>query len=59
MALADAETEISVTISIGLVIAGREWSNKDPADLIDLADRGLYTAKAEGRNQVTVYQAAA
>ena len=29
------------------------------AELIDLADRGLYAAKAEGRNQVTVYQSAA
>lgn len=50
---------IDVTVSIGIVIAGRGAAAGSAAELIDLADRGLYTAKAEGRNQVTVYQSAA
>lgn len=48
-----------MTMSIGLVIGGGPDVPEDPAALIDLADRGLYSAKAEGRNQVTVYQSAA
>lgn len=57
--LSDDAGQIQVTVSIGLVIAGLPNQHHDPAELIDLADRGLYAAKAEGRNQVTVYQSAA
>jgi len=46
-------------VSIGMVIAGHGAVQGSVAELIDLADRGLYAAKAEGRNQVNVYQIAA
>ncbi|MCP3969543.1 MAG: diguanylate cyclase [Rhodobacteraceae bacterium] len=57
--LPDGKGQEYVTMSIGLVIGGEADMPDDPATLIDLADRGLYTAKAEGRNQVTVYRSAA
>jgi len=49
---------VPMTLSIGLVIGGRATSC-DASTLIDWADRGLYTAKADGRNQVTVSKTAA
>lgn len=57
--LPDSQTRVSITVSIGLVIAGAGGVAGSSAELIDLADRGLYAAKSEGRNQVTVYQSAA
>lgn len=53
--------EISVTLSIGLVLGGpRGLQNEcDPARLIDIADKALYSAKADGRNQITVHRTAA
>ena len=50
---------ISLTVSIGLVIAGANGPSGTSSDLIELADRSLYAAKADGRNQITVFQSAA
>lgn len=50
---------IEMTVSIGLVIGGSGGATGSAAELIDLADRGLYAAKSDGRNQVTLYQSAA
>lgn len=50
---------VDVTVSIGMVIGGAGGAQGTAAELIDLADRGLYASKAEGRNQVTVYRSAA
>jgi len=49
----------SMTVSIGVVMGGDINQPGDPAALVDLADRGLYVAKADGRNQVTVCETAA
>jgi len=57
--LPDGKGYEQMTMSIGLVIGGTPDMPSDPAALIDLADRGLYIAKADGRNQVTVHESAA
>lgn len=49
---------VPMTLSIGLVIGGRATSC-DAQQLIEWADRGLYAAKADGRNQVTICKTAA
>lgn len=54
--------EIAVTMSIGVTVAGGPNGQSDPAAvarMIDQADRALYAAKAEGRNQVTFTRPAA
>ncbi|MDF0602886.1 diguanylate cyclase [Psychromarinibacter sp. C21-152] len=43
---------VAVTLSIGLVLAGA--GDTEPHALLARADRALYTAKSDGRNQVTV-----
>jgi len=52
---------IHVTISIGLAFGGGKHKTvTDTAQgLLDEADKGLYTAKVQGRNQVTVSRPAA
>ena len=49
--LADGQP-IGVTLSVGVACAHN--ARVAPAALIDLADRALYQAKAEGRNRVCV-----
>ena len=49
--LADGQP-IGVTLSVGVACA--HDAHMAPAALIDLADRALYQAKAEGRNRVCV-----
>ena len=41
---------VHVTVSIGVAVAGNE--DRDIADVIERADRGLYRAKHGGRNAV-------
>ncbi|TYT76068.1 diguanylate cyclase [Desulfobotulus mexicanus] len=57
VALRPTETEdgrkISITVSMGLAVY--PYDADDPEGLIRAADRGLYTAKASGRNRVCRY----
>lgn len=51
---------VTVTLSIGLSLGGAHApGGADPEALLAQADRALMAAKAEGRDQVTVYQSAA
>ena len=45
------ETELPVTISVGVATLGEENSVKD---FLDTADQALYRSKEEGRNRVTI-----
>jgi diguanylate cyclase (GGDEF)-like protein len=45
------ETELPVTISVGVATLGEEKSVKD---FLDTADQALYRSKEEGRNRVTI-----
>jgi diguanylate cyclase (GGDEF)-like protein len=44
------ESRLRLTISVG--VAARRGEDSDPGELLKLADRALYAAKAKGRNQV-------
>jgi two-component system cell cycle response regulator len=57
IALPGGMQSVRVTTSIGLVMAGPE--PEDAQVLIDRADRALFAAKSEGRNQVTISRSAA
>lgn len=55
---------ISVTVSIGVTIGGLKGKNQTEEDrdanrLLDAADKALYEAKLQGRNQVTLARPAA
>ena len=51
--------EIRVTMSVGVAVGGSARGIDVVSSLIDSADRALYDAKAEGRNQVTLGRSAA
>jgi two-component system cell cycle response regulator len=51
--------EIRVTMSIGVAVGGSARGIDVVSSLIDSADRALYDAKADGRNQVTLGRSAA
>ncbi len=53
-----AEASVDVTLSIGLVMAATGTAT-GPDALVDLADQALYAAKTDGRNQVSLHEAAA
>jgi diguanylate cyclase (GGDEF)-like protein len=44
------DSRLRLTISVG--VAARRGENSDPGELLKLADKALYAAKAKGRNQV-------
>jgi diguanylate cyclase (GGDEF)-like protein/PAS domain S-box-containing protein len=48
----DAETDINITISIGVASCPKNATNKD--GLISAADKALYKAKESGRNRVCI-----
>ncbi len=56
----DKDFVIHASMSIGVAIeGGAEFDTDRIGDLIDQADAALYQAKSEGRNQVTICEAAA
>jgi len=52
--LPDGRGAVPVTVSIGLAMGGGGPDDAAVSDLVQLADRALLGAKAEGRNQVTI-----
>ncbi|AJE48060.1 diguanylate cyclase [Celeribacter indicus] len=53
MTIAPDGTPVTVSVSIGLAMGGGPDRSAIP-DLLAVADQALYSAKAEGRNQVTL-----
>ncbi|MFN0043475.1 MAG: PleD family two-component system response regulator [Alphaproteobacteria bacterium] len=52
IALSGGGEPLAVTVSVGVAIGGRV--DESPDVLIERADRALYVAKAQGRNQVVI-----
>ena len=50
---------LHVTVSIGLAVSDEDFGAEPAPRIVDRADRALLTAKAEGRNKVTISQSAA
>ena len=48
----DGTKKVKVTISVG--VSQRSEKFKNPEDVIEAADKALYTAKKKGRNQCSV-----
>jgi two-component system, cell cycle response regulator len=57
-AVATAAGDIPVTVSLGVAAAQVKDIEKDPENLLKLADAALYRAKSKGRNRVEVAAAA-
>ncbi len=53
-----SQPDIPVSLSIGVAMGGLPDQAQSANQLIDAADKALYTAKLEGRNQVTFSQPA-
>jgi two-component system, cell cycle response regulator len=52
-------TALRVTVSIGLAVSDEDFGAEPAPRIVDRADRALLTAKAEGRNKVTISKSAA
>jgi two-component system, cell cycle response regulator len=50
---------LRVTVSIGLAVSDEDFGAEPAPRIVDRADRALLTAKAEGRNKVTISKSAA
>ncbi|MGH1329790.1 MAG: diguanylate cyclase [Paracoccaceae bacterium] len=60
ISLGEGQPSITVTLSIGLSMGGRDEARSLPVEkLIEDADQALFGSKAEGRNQVTMGRSAA
>jgi two-component system cell cycle response regulator len=60
ISIGEGQQEITVTLSIGLSMGGRDEAMSLPIEkLIEDADQALFGSKAEGRNQVTMGRSAA
>jgi len=58
--ISEGGTEIPVSISIGVALSGGTSSNEfTPGAIMTMADKALYGAKNDGRNQVIIGSAAA
>ncbi|MFZ5965324.1 diguanylate cyclase [Thalassococcus sp. BH17M4-6] len=53
-ALPGGQLRIPLTISIGVAIGGAPGALQAQAELLEAADRALYAAKADGRNQALI-----
>lgn len=56
--LPGGETRLQLTISVGVAVCSTSAAGS-PQAIIDVADQALYTAKADGRNQVSINRFAA
>ncbi len=57
--LASFDQSLSISLSIGVAMGGGDTANPNTEEILDQADRALYAAKADGRNQVIISRSAA